>query len=50
VFLSVKELELKKVRFEVAFPPGEIVYDEGLRQATPLEVQGTAELLANTLG
>ena len=34
----------------MAFPPGEIVYGDGVRQATPLEVQGTAELLANTLG
>ena len=32
------------------FPPGEIRYDEGLRQATPLAVEGSAELLANTLG
>ena len=50
MFFSVKELELNKVRFELAFPPGEIEYDEGLRQATPLEVRGSAELLANTLG
>ena len=50
MFFSVKELELKKVRFDVAFPAGEIVYDEGLRQATPLEVNGSAELLAHTLG
>ena len=50
MFFSLKELELKKVRFEVAFPLGEIVYGDGVRQATPLEAQGTAELLANTLG
>ena len=50
MFLSVKDLELKKVRFEVAFPPGEIEYEEGLRQATPLEVGGSAELLPHTLG
>ena len=50
MFFSVKELELKKVRFEVAFPPGEIEYEEGLRQATPLEARGSAELLAHTLG
>ncbi len=50
MFFSVKELELKKVRFETAFPPGEIQYDQGLSQVTPLETQGTAELLANTLG
>ena len=51
MFLSVQELEVKKVRFEVAFPPGEIDFsDAGLMQATPLEAQGSAELLANTLG
>lgn len=50
MFFSVQELELKKIRFEVAFPPGEIEYDGTLRQATPLEVRGSAELLAHTLG
>ena len=51
MFFSVKELEIKKVRFEVTFPPGEIEYQDGrLRQATPLEAQGSAELLGNTLG
>lgn len=51
MFFSVKELEIKKVRFDVTFPPGEIEYsDEGLRQATPLAVEGSAELLAHTLG
>ena len=51
MFFSVKELELKKVRFDVSFPPGEIEYYDGrLRQATPLEAEGLAELLSNTLG
>jgi DUF177 domain-containing protein len=50
VFFSVKELELKKLRFDVSFSPGEILYEEGLRQTTPLAVQGSAELLAHTLG
>lgn len=51
VFLSVQELEIKKVRFEVAFPAGEIDFsDVRLTQVTPLEAQGSAELLANTLG
>jgi uncharacterized protein len=51
VFLSVKELELKKVRFEVAFPPGEIDFsDSGLFQKSILEANGSAELLAHTLG
>lgn len=51
MFLSIQELEVKKVRFEVAFPPGEIDFsDAGLTQATLLEALGSAELLANTLG
>ncbi len=51
MFFSVKELELKKVRFDVAFLPGEVDFSEdGLEQATPLEAQGSAELLPNTLG
>jgi uncharacterized protein len=51
VFLSVKELELRKVHFNVAFPPGEVEYfDPGLRQIAPLEAEGSAELVAGTLG
>jgi len=51
VFISVQELELRKVRFEVAFPPGEIDFSgSGLSQQTNLEAQGSAQLLANTLG
>jgi uncharacterized protein len=50
VFFSVKELELKKVRFDVAFSPGEIQYDQGLSQAASLEAVGVAELLPHTLG
>jgi DUF177 domain-containing protein len=53
VLISVKELELKKVHFQVAFPPGEIeFFDDGdrLTQASPLQAEGSAELLANTLG
>jgi len=50
VFFSVKELELKKARFDAAFAPGDIQYDQGLSQTTPLEAVGTAELLPHTLG
>ena len=53
MFISVQELELKKVHFEVAFPPGEIEFtDDGdrLSQATPLQTEGSAELLPHTLG
>lgn len=53
MFISVKELELKKVHFDVAFAPGEIDFpDEGdrLTQASPLQTEGSAELLPHTLG
>ena len=53
MFISVQELELKKVHFEAAFPPGEIEFqDDGdrLSQATPLQAEGSAELLAHTQG
>jgi uncharacterized protein len=53
VFISVQELELKKVHFDVAFAPGEIEFqDDGDRliQAAPLQAQGSAELLPHTLG
>jgi uncharacterized protein len=51
VFFSVKELELRKARFSVAVPPGEVDFgDKAIRQVTPLEAEGTAELLGNTLG
>jgi uncharacterized protein len=46
MFFGVKELELRKIRFAAAFPPGQIEFSEpGLTQRTPLEVEGTAELL-----
>jgi uncharacterized protein len=51
VFFSVKELELRKARFDVAFPPGEIEFlEQKLRQVSPLEAEGSVELLGNTLG
>ena len=50
MYFSVKELELKKARFDVAFTPGEIQFDSGLSQVTPLEAVGGAELLPHTLG
>lgn len=51
MFLGVHEMELRKLRFEEAFPPGEIQFLEGkIRQASVLETSGTAELLPNTKG
>jgi uncharacterized protein len=49
MFLSVQEMELRKLGFETAYRPGEIeFFDNQLRQATPLEARGTAELAGAT--
>ena len=51
MFLNVKEMEVRKVRFDEAFQPGSIDFSEDdLRQATPLHIQGTATLLEGTGG
>lgn len=51
MFLSIKEMEVRKVRFDETFPPGEIDFsDAGVRQASKLHAEGVAELLANTDG
>jgi len=50
VFFSIRDLELKKVYFDVTFASGEIDYLDRLRQIAPLETQGSVELLAHTLG
>jgi len=51
MFLSIKEMELRKIRFDETFEPGELNFEEDeIKQAGPLHAQGTAELLANTEG
>jgi uncharacterized protein len=51
VFFNIRELEVKKIRFEVDFPPGLIAFEqENMRQVTPLHTEGVAELLNNSLG
>jgi uncharacterized protein len=51
MFLSIKEMEVRKVRFDETFAPGELDFKEDeIRQAGPLHARGTAELLANTDG
>jgi len=51
MFLSIKEMELRKVRFDETFAPGELNFEEDeIKQVGPLHAQGTAELLANTDG
>ncbi len=49
MFLSIKEMEVRKVRFDHTFPAGEIDFAEaGVRQAGPLKSSGVAELLETT--
>ena len=51
MFLSVKELELRKIRFDETFQPGAIDFTgEDLQQESPLRATGTAELLAHSDG
>jgi uncharacterized protein len=51
MFLSTKEMEVRKVRFDETFQPGEIDFaGEGVTQSSPLRAAGVAELLANTGG
>lgn len=50
MFFSVSELELRKAYFDVAYAPGEIEFFDKLRQTSPLNAEGSVELLGNTLG
>jgi uncharacterized protein len=51
MFLSVKEMELRKVRFDETFQPGQIDFTgEDLVQSSPLRATGSAELLAHSDG
>ena len=50
MFFSLNDLELRKVPFHASFPPGKVDFlDPSLRQASPIEVDGVAEL-AGALG
>ena len=51
MFLSIKEMEVRKVRFVETFEPGQIDFqDVDVQQAGPLTIDGVAELLANSEG
>jgi uncharacterized protein len=51
MFLSINEMELRKVAFDQTYPPGEIQFlDQKLRQAGPLRVVGAAEVLPHGQG
>jgi uncharacterized protein len=51
MFLSVKEMELRKIRFDETFAAGQIDFTgENLEQRSPLHATGVAELLKHTDG
>ncbi len=51
MFLSVKEMELRKIRFDETFEPGRIDFSgELLEAASPLHATGVAQLLPYTDG
>jgi uncharacterized protein len=51
MFLSVKEMELRKIRFDETFQPGRIDFTgEELEQSSPLHAVGSAELLSHSDG
>ncbi len=51
MFLSVKEMEQRKIRFDELFQAGQIDFSgEELEQGSPLHAAGSAELLAHSDG
>ena len=51
MYFSVRELELRKVRFDETFEPGKIDFaGEDLVQSAPLHAVGTAEMLEDSDG
>jgi len=50
VFISLQELELRSVRFQVDIPAGKIDFDSKLNQASDLHAEGTASLVNQALG
>jgi uncharacterized protein len=51
VFFNVRELEVRKVRFNADIPPGGLEFlDRHIRQVSPIHAEGVAELVSDTLG
>lgn len=50
MFISLRQLELREVRFTVDIPPGEIDYDLKVKQSSALHAEGGAQLLNGSLG
>ena len=51
MFLNIQEMEIKRVRFDESFEPGELDFaDTGLRQATAIHAVGSGKVLENSGG
>lgn len=50
MLLAVKEMELRKVCFDVQIAPGKLEFLDALQQVTPIVSSGEAELLSDMLG
>jgi len=51
MLLSIKEMEVRKVKFAETWQPSEFDFsDSGMRQVTPLRTEGEAEVLPHTGG
>ena len=51
MFLSIREMEQRKLGFDETFPPGEVEFGvDKLRQVTQLRVAGRAELMSESTG
>jgi uncharacterized protein len=48
MFLAIRDLEQKPLRFQQSLSPGAISFDDGFVQITPLEAAGVAEWLEST--
>ena len=50
LFISLKDLELRDVRFQVDIPAGQIDFDSKLTQTSDLHAEGEASMLKHSLG
>jgi uncharacterized protein len=50
LFITLQELELHAVPFDVEISAGEIEFDQQFRQSSKLRARGSAELMNHTLG
>ena len=50
MLITLQELQLHSVRFNVDIPAGEIEFDNKVTQSSVLHAEGVAELVSHTLG